>query len=251
MSLRALLTASSLMGICCVTVPAQAALQGRDLDGSLATFEAYYDTALNITWLADANYAKTSGFDADGKMDWVTANLWVSQLVVGGYDHWRLPDVGPVNGLSYDYTRSYDGSTDNSYNFTSQRKELAHLFYVTLGNPGFYDTTGAPSGCYVFGAEDCFDNPGPFVNAPFPYLYWNAGEAPTPAEAWVFRLDMGALGAAVTREENQYLVWAVHPGDVGSVGVVPEPEAYALWLAGLGCVGLAARRRRLGSIVGA
>lgn len=29
-------------------------LQGRDLDGNLNTFKAYYDTVLNITWLADA-----------------------------------------------------------------------------------------------------------------------------------------------------------------------------------------------------
>jgi hypothetical protein len=29
--------------------------------GHLATFDAYYDTAQNITWLADANYAQTMG----------------------------------------------------------------------------------------------------------------------------------------------------------------------------------------------
>jgi hypothetical protein len=27
-----------------------------------------YDDVLNITWLQDANYAKTSGYDADGRM---------------------------------------------------------------------------------------------------------------------------------------------------------------------------------------
>jgi hypothetical protein len=27
-----------------------------------------YDTDLNVTWLADANYAQTSGYDADGFM---------------------------------------------------------------------------------------------------------------------------------------------------------------------------------------
>lgn len=35
----------------------QTTLQGRDLDGNATTFEAYYDTVLDITWLADANYA--------------------------------------------------------------------------------------------------------------------------------------------------------------------------------------------------
>jgi hypothetical protein len=29
-----------------------------------------YDTDLNVTWLQDANYAQTSGYDADGRMTW-------------------------------------------------------------------------------------------------------------------------------------------------------------------------------------
>jgi hypothetical protein len=32
----------------------------RDLDGNPATLEAYYDTDLNVTWLADANSAGTA-----------------------------------------------------------------------------------------------------------------------------------------------------------------------------------------------
>lgn len=32
-----------------------------------------YDDVLGITWLKDANYAQTSGFDADGRMNWETA----------------------------------------------------------------------------------------------------------------------------------------------------------------------------------
>lgn len=33
-----------------------------------------YDSTKNNTWLQDANYAKTSGFDADGKMYWADAS---------------------------------------------------------------------------------------------------------------------------------------------------------------------------------
>ena len=29
-----------------------------------------YDDVLDITWLQDANYAQTSGYDADGFMNW-------------------------------------------------------------------------------------------------------------------------------------------------------------------------------------
>jgi hypothetical protein len=35
--------------------------RARDFDGNPATVEGYYDAYLNLTWLADANYALTSG----------------------------------------------------------------------------------------------------------------------------------------------------------------------------------------------
>ncbi len=53
--------------------------------------QAVYDTDFNITWLADANYAKTSGYDSDGMMVWALANTWAAGLNVGGYTGWRLP----------------------------------------------------------------------------------------------------------------------------------------------------------------
>ena len=49
-----------------------------------------YDTDLSITWLQDANLAKTSGYDADGRMSWVAANQWAANLIYGGYADWRL-----------------------------------------------------------------------------------------------------------------------------------------------------------------
>jgi len=49
-----------------------------------------YDTVLNVTWLQDANYAKTSGYDADGRMNWTQANTWANSLEYGGYSDWRL-----------------------------------------------------------------------------------------------------------------------------------------------------------------
>ncbi len=51
------------VGLTCLilAIPAQAALHGRNLDNDPATFEAWYDDVLDITWLADANFARTSG----------------------------------------------------------------------------------------------------------------------------------------------------------------------------------------------
>ena len=56
---------------------AQAALVGRLADGA-GRYQAVYDTDLNITWLADANYAATSGFDADGLMKWTNVQDWIA-----------------------------------------------------------------------------------------------------------------------------------------------------------------------------
>ena len=52
-----------------------------------------YDTTLNITWLRDANYAKTSGYDTDGKMSWYEATAWAEQLIYGKIEDWRLPNT--------------------------------------------------------------------------------------------------------------------------------------------------------------
>ena len=65
------------------TTASHAALLGRDLGGSPA-FDAYYDTELDITWLADANYAKTSGAVPDGYMTHADALAWTAGLSIHG-----------------------------------------------------------------------------------------------------------------------------------------------------------------------
>jgi hypothetical protein len=56
-----------------------------------------YSTDLDLTWLQDADYARTSGYDADGLMTWDEANTWATNLVYGGLSGWRLPTVDPDN----------------------------------------------------------------------------------------------------------------------------------------------------------
>jgi hypothetical protein len=51
-----------------------------------------YDDVYNRTWLQDANYANTHGYDGSGGvMDWATASTWVTTINVGGFTDWRLP----------------------------------------------------------------------------------------------------------------------------------------------------------------
>jgi hypothetical protein len=79
-----------------------------------------YDDVLNVTWLQDANYAKTSGYDADGLMDWSAAKTWASGLNISRFageslTGWRLPASG-------DY-----------YDITSPNCEMSYMYYVNLG----------------------------------------------------------------------------------------------------------------------
>jgi hypothetical protein len=94
-----------------------------------------YDTTLDITWLADWNYAKTSGDDADGLMNWGAAKAWADNLAFGGYDDWRLPTIGqPDTSCSFNYT--VDGVTAYVGTGCTARK-FAHLFHYDLGpTPG-------------------------------------------------------------------------------------------------------------------
>lgn len=251
MTIRTTLIASSLIAASLVSGAAQAALEGRDLNGSAGSFEAYYDTVLDITWLADANYAQTSGYDTDGKMDWATANTWAANLSFFNpltnqtYADWRLPTVSPINGTSFNYSMSYNGSTDYGYNVSEQDtafagatgNEMAHLFYNSLDNKGQVTPSSVyPS--FTIQAGYGLVNKGPFTNLQA-YYYWSAtGYAPNIDYAWFFGWTSGFQNGG--NQFNGFYALAVSPGDVAAV---PEAETYALMLAGLGLIGWRARRR--------
>jgi hypothetical protein len=210
--------------------PWETTLQGRDLDGDLTDgFEAYFDTDLNITWLADANYAKTSpyfAYVADGAMSWGLAKTWANQLNINGIAGWRLPDVKPVDGISFQYLGSTAGTTDEGYNITSTQSELAHLYYVTLGNKGVATASGD------FQPGFGLSNTGPFSNIQSAYWYGVEYAANTNF-AWSFFTDYGGQG----NNNKIYMsyAWAVHSGDVAAV-----PESRTCVLMMLGLVALAA-----------
>lgn len=195
MKLRTLLLSAGLLSL---TGVAQAALHDRG--GGMI-----YDDVLDVTWLQDANYAKTSGYDADGYFNsWQSAYDWVNQLVVGGLDDWRLP---------------------NSHWFDTSGNEMADLFYNSLGGQ---------SGVGLASAY-------PFVNIQTESFYWNEKFTQGPgAGVSAAGFDMGTGSWVASGLNNWAVAWAVRDGDLAAV---PEPETYALMLAGLGLVVWAARRR--------
>ena len=211
---------------------------------SRADGQAYYDDVLDITWLADANFARTTGYAPfDGGMTWTDAQAWIGTLNAAshlGVNTWRLPlmvDTGPP-GCDF----AFEG-TDCGYNVQTIEggvvySELAHLYSVTLGNQSRFDTAGVDTGCFV-SSPFCLSNTGPFSNVAS-FIYWTGTEyAPSPDRAWAYLFTSGFQNGIDFSKGRLFLAWAVSDGDFA---VIPVPAALWMFGSALGLLGWLRRR---------
>ncbi|MBC8555429.1 MAG: DUF1566 domain-containing protein [Candidatus Brocadiales bacterium] len=176
-----------------------------------------YDSGQDITWLADANYAMTSGYDLDGVMTWGEANAWASQLIYEGFTDWRLPTT-PFIDISCSDT------TGNAKGYNCTLPEMASLFYSELGGAALNSISTLHNSKF-----DLFSN---IQVNPVATIYWYGTQAPPPDnidKAWFFFFSTGDQDYSY-KDLDGY-AWAVHDGDIGLS--VPEPSTYLLLLSGL------------------
>lgn len=203
------LFAATLLALSC---SANAALEMRDLDGNLSNgHEGVYDSVLDITWLANAN-------SADGQLNWNDAEAFVANLNSSSYfgvTTWRQPTASNCIGNTCGNAAS---DTDD---------ELGYQFFQNFG---------ATAGSNIASGTNSA-NKALFSNVQNE-IYWTGFDNGSSTLAYYFTNASGAQSSFF--KSNDYYVWAVADGMVGTA--VPVPAA--AWLFSSALAGLLVVRRK-------
>jgi len=233
-NLRTALSLSSIL----LSLNASAALTGiLPLTPGGSDYQAYYDDIIDVTWLADANFASSENFfittiDQGGVTGGIetysTMLTWLDAMnsTNGGAGHlggtsWRMPytpisDSTCSNQITSPYTASYGSGCMGG--------ELAHL----------YNTYGITS-----------TNEGPFINVENDTEstsgYYSSEISDAYNVSYIYRFGSGELYPITQTNGGFSYTWAVHDGNLASA--VPIPAA--AWLFSSALIGLIFSRHRL------
>jgi len=228
--------------LCCsilvlLTPLAQGALLGRlETTPGSGVYQAYYDTVLDITLLANANLGDTvdfgvAGVGSNGGMLWPVANSYVAAMNAYnsgngylGFNTWRLPSMdrnGDHAVVRCNPVYSESGCSDN---------ELGYLFW----QDGITNSSQSPFS-NIQGQQ--------YWSGTTVYIYVNIATGwviSNPEQAWVFNF-YATDGANYTLPKAGAVggfVWPVLSGDVAAV---PAPGTAGLLVTGV--LGLLARSK--------
>jgi len=206
------------------------AASGLPVAASSSNAVFFYDTTLDVTWLRTTS---------SGLLNFADAQAWASQERFG-ISGWRLPAMVDTGSAGCNF--SLAGGTDCGQNVqtvspdgTVVYSEMAHLYYVTLGNKAYC----APGDTVCSGPQLGYDlkNTAYFQNLTT-NLYWtNLPASGTPAVFSTTTGDQYFPGGT----GNVQRVIAVRSGDVLAV---PEMGTTGMMLAGLAALLLLSRGRR-------
>lgn len=211
-----------------------------------------YDDVFNITWMADANYAKTSGYVdlnsvfygnfsynniyLDGRMGWNAAKKWADDLVYnttkyGSLSDWRLVSANPSDTTCTNYTTPV-GYATQYYGYNCLGSELGHLFYGDFNLKIGQSISNNPADTEYQLFSNIQQND-----------YWlNTEYVVDPSNvAWHFDTTPGAHGTV--GKEIAFYAWAVHPGDVANLNVSSIPNPSVLMLLYIGLLALVCVRK--------
>jgi len=213
--------ATALVAALSIPSIANSALVGRLADSN-GNYQAYYDTETDLTWLADVNYAMTSGYDPNGRMNWSEANTWASNLTIEGVQGWRLPTT-----LQPDPSCSYQGGSI-SFDWNCSGSEMGNMFHNTLGGTSTISLSDTHNLNYNL-----------FTNIQTNgFWYWSSTATPFVNNSWGFDFSFGGYQGYLSNDSENY-AWAVYEGDVSDV-----PVPATIWLFGSGLISLAGFVRR-------
>jgi hypothetical protein len=164
------------------------------------------DKVTDAFYDTDLNITWLRNANVNGLMYRDAAVSWAEDFSFAGYTDWRLP------------------ASDTCSGYNCIGSEMGHLWYIELGN-----SAGAVT------------NLGDFQNVVLHDDQWSGlACGNTPGTGWLFGIGSDGLQSC-GGSSQPFSAMAVHPGDVGVP--VPEPETYALMLAGLAALAVVRRQR--------
>ena len=215
------------------------------IDWNNASYTLYAGTG-TIDFSTFSSYSSSYAYVYDGS---VFQNFSGNPLAVGGLSGSGNVVSGKMTASTSANYAAYDGYQDyiNAYSQTLGSISLDAGAIVTFAVPFTVSVTASNAGPNEWASATAYwslsDNSG-YSTSSQKYIYANQWQASNSYSGILYLTFQNNSGGT----QNYSLSAEVYTSAGSSIAAVPEPETYAMLLAGLGMVGMIARRRRQTSL---